>query len=254
MRSAVIKPRATPQAVPAPLELRDVEHERDALLAAAQAERAAAREEAEAIVAQAAADARERIGSAMALARRGGYERGLEQGLKDGRARGEAAALAEARAQFATDSAGATALLEALVQEWRGRHRQLFAEARRDVAALAIAIVRRIAPRFVELDASIAEGSCAAALEMLGSAHEAVVRVNPDDRAVLEHLWQERGGAGGAASIRWVEDREIARGGVRVETAQSAIDARLSTQIDRIADDLVDDWARRVAMMEQPGG
>jgi len=237
MRGGVIKSHDAPlgAAVLAPLELRDVEQEREA------AE----------IVRRAGAEARERLEAAMALAQQAGHDKGFAQGLDEGRRQAEVQGLEEARAAFARDSTGAVAHLETVVQEWRRGQRQLFVEARRDVAALAVAIVRRIAPRIGDLGPAVAEETCGAALELLGRVHDVMIRVNPEDRATLERLWTQRQGEG-IASLTWADDPDVGRGGARLESGAARIDARLSTQIDRIADEMIEHWKPRVAMMETP--
>src|SRR5262249_17185378 len=126
---------------------------------------------------------------------RAAREEGLNEGREQGRREVIEQSLGAAREQFAAKATQAASAVETLAAEWQLQRRKLFVDARHDVAALAISIARRIAPRLGELDAAIAADSCGAALGMLGQYEELVIRAHPDDiKAVKQFAEQTHGG------------------------------------------------------------
>src|SRR5262249_54434414 len=128
---------------------------------------------------------------------------------------------------------------------------QLFIDARQDLAALVIAISRRIAPRLGELNPAIATESFGAALGILGEFEELAIRVHPLELEALK-LFAEQTFAvlQSAAGVRWIPDESVGRGGIRLESRAGTIDTRLARQVERIADDLVAGWRDQMAMFE----
>lgn len=223
----------------APLELRDVRGECEAYIEAA-------RREAEALRARAATEVRARVAEAMELARQRGFEAGHKAGVEAGHKEGLAQALAESRATFAADAAAALAALESIQSQWNEMHRRLFVDARHDVVALALAIARRIIPRLAEIEPTACVDTCAAALQMVGRGHEMTLRAHPADIEALRQFAANSRVVDPAAAITWIEDESVGRGGVRIETGHGSVDATLATQLDRMADELLNDWRNRI--------
>lgn len=227
-------------AAPLPLVLPDVEREAEAMLARA-------RQQAAELLRRAAEESRAKVSEALALARREGFEKGRQEGLAAGRAESLETTTREVRELLAAETAPLRSMLEAIVTQWKERHRALFLDARQDVLAIAIAIARRVMPRLAELDAGAAVDAVAAALEMIGKAHHLVIRAHPHDLDALKrHLAEAGDRLLAARTVRWMADETISRGGVCLESDGSAIDARLATQLDRIADELLEDWRKRL--------
>jgi flagellar assembly protein FliH len=234
----------------APLDLRDVQHEADAILSAARREAEDIRRRAEAEAAEFVAQARQRLIGAMALAKQRGHEDGIKRGLAAGEEKGRAEALEAARGAFATASTGAVSALASLASSWKDAHRMLFHDARQDVLAMAIAVARRVAPRLPEIDPGVAADACGAALAMIGAAHSLTIRLHPDDLDAVKTLLDERiAGLGDAAHVRWMADPAVEPGGARIENPRAAVDARMSTQLNRISDELLGSWRERLAAM-----
>ena len=126
----------------------------------------------------------------------------------------------------------------------------MYLAARRDVVVLAMAIAQRIVSRLAGLaDAApeMAAEACRQALELVGEATEAVIRVHPDDRRALEQIAEGLSRAvQSSRHLRLVEDPSVGRGGVVVETADCAVDAQAASRVERIADELVTDWRQRM--------
>lgn len=230
----------TAGAAPLPLVLPDVEREAEAILAEA-------RRQAAELLRHAADESRAKVSEALALARREGFEKGRQEGLAAGRTEALETTTREVRELLAAETAPVRSMLEAIIAQWKERHRALFLDARQDVVALAIAIARRVVPRLAELDSNAAADAAAAALEMIGKTHHLVIRAHPRDiDALKRHLAEAGDRLLTARTVRWAADESIERGGVRLDGDGGAVDARLSTQLDRIADELLDDWRKRL--------
>jgi len=150
--------------------------------------------------------------------------RAYERGRLQGQAEGRQAAQVE-RAEHAREVAQVLA-------ELRGRFAELESAGAEQVLQLALAIARQVVRREVEVDA-------AAVLPALREAVAAVidqhahprVHLNPHDHA---HLRPELEAEGLLKGCRFVPDESVRRGGCRVETAASDVDATLETRWQRV--------------------
>lgn len=221
------------------LDLRDIAAQAEAL-------RLAARQEAERILVQARAQAEE----LQRQAHQEGYAVGHAQGLAEGRSQGHEAALTEERERLQTQAALLLTTLSTLVQEFDSRRESLHTQAKRDLVTLAIAIAKRVANRLAqieELAPQMAAEACGEAVALVGEAAQVLVRVHPADAAAVAEMTKELAETFHACRhVRLAEDDSIERGGVRVETPDCEVDATLSGRIDRIADELVTGWRKRL--------
>lgn len=221
------------------LDLRDIAEKAESMLAAARAE-------AESIIAAARAQART-DGESI---RQAASDEGFAKGFAEGQKKGEATALDAAARKFSTDQAQLLKTLQAALLEFSRKREQLYVSARRDVVVLAIAIAARIAKRFREIEdvaPHIAAEACAGAMSHLREATDVLIAVNPADAAAVEQLTRELSRTlKGVNHVRMVEDADVARGGVRVSTADTSIDAAINSRVERIADDLVETWRERL--------
>lgn len=175
---------------------------------------------------------------------------GFAEGHAEGFLAGKREALDQAIVAFEKDkSALATALTTAL-RDFDEQKDMFYTAARCDVVTLAVAIAKRIVTSLPESDAvaiDSAERACAEALEIITRASDVRIRVNPADRAALAELAAKTSEAfGGARHVQFVDDKSVARGGAIVETAECEIDGTITARLERIADELVADWRRRM--------
>ena len=214
---------------------------------------AAARAEAQRIV----QEARLRAESERAAVRQQAHRQGYEGGMTEGRAAGEAAALAEARERFAKEQQALLAALRDLLERFQAQREQLYLAARRDVVVLAVAVARRIVSGLDAMGEAAPEAALAAAqeaMDLVGKATEALIRVHPADRQALEKLAKDvQNDLQSSRHVRLVEDAAVGRGGVIVETAEGSVDARAMSRVERIADELVTDWRQRVQTLRLAG-
>jgi flagellar assembly protein FliH len=149
------------------------------------------------------------------------HAEGLERGLAEGRRRGEreVAERAERLEQLIAAIAPATALVDEAFLNQVGE------------------LVLAIAKQFVRRDLARAPGEIVRvireALAALPSADAAIrISLHPEDAALVnEHLKPETV----AHSIRIVEDLAMSRGGARVETDVSVVDASVEARFGAIA-------------------
>ncbi len=221
------------------LDLRDIAEKAESTLAAARAQ-------AEAIL----AEARQRATREADAIRKAAHDEGYARGLAEGQARGEAASLQSASKNFVNEQAALLKTLQSLLSEFNRRREQLYVAARRDVVVLAIAIASRVAKRFgsiEEIAPQIAAEACGEAMSILRASTDVTISVHPADAAAVEQLTNELSAALKSLDhVRLVEDADVARGGVRVSTADTTIDASINGRIERIADELVETWRERM--------
>lgn len=150
--------------------------------------------------------------------------RAYERGQQDGYAAGEQAAM-QVKAQHAREMAR-------VLDELRGRFAELESEGAEAVLKLALSIARQVIRREIAIDAE-------AVLPPLREAVAAVidqqshprVHMNPQD---LTRLRGDLEADGMFKGCRLIPDAGIARGGCRVETGQSEVDATIESRWQRV--------------------
>lgn len=221
---ALIKSSKTPDTV-VRFSLPDIEEQARARIARAQ-------EEAERILADAAA----RAAGIESAAREQGQADGWQKGRSDGHDSGATEALDQHTARLceviATFNAAAAALAEFRAQ--------VEAAATRDAIELALAIAARITRRLGAIDPDVLLENVRAALNVVGRSGVTRVAVHPSQRetlsAILPQLQLD------SPSLRHaeiVDDASILPGGCRVFTSHGHVDADLQTQLDRATNKLL---------------
>jgi flagellar assembly protein FliH len=220
------------------LDLRDISRQAEEILAAARAE-----------ADQIAGQARKQLDAEREVVRQAAHRSGYEKGMAEGRETGRSAALEEARERFLKDQASLVSALTELLNTFSAQRERMYLAARRDVVVLAIAIARRITAKFEVMDEvapDLAVQACEEALALVGEATKAVVHTHPDDWQAVESLTETLADSVQSRHIRVVRDASVGRGGVVLETGDSAVDAQVGLRVDRIADELVTDWRERL--------
>ncbi|MCH2145828.1 MAG: hypothetical protein MK082_11885 [Phycisphaerales bacterium] len=215
------------------LELEDMRSEASGILDAARAQ-------ANELLAQARAEADALRASILEQARVEGEQAGREAGLEQGRTEGMERIIAEVLEPNRE-------LFEQLGPAWReqlahfGREReQLLDDARRELLGLALEIARRVTRRTVAFDESICAEQIAEAIELLGRPASLRISVSPRDHELIERalpgLLEE---ARVTEGVELLATDEVQRGGCIVSTGEGTVDARMETQLTRIAEALV---------------
>ena len=129
----------------------------------------------------------------------------------------------------------AEAMLRRLAQtleELSGLRDNMVRQTERELVQLSVAIARRILQREVSVDPELTAALAHIALERLGGAAPATVRLHPDDYANVT--------AGqitplGSRQVEVLADATVARGGCLVESEFGFINASVDAQVDEIA-------------------
>jgi flagellar assembly protein FliH len=153
------------------------------------------------------------------------HKEAFDQGLAEGREAGRA----EVRAQAER--------LAGMFGELAKPFEMLDAEVERELLTLAMALARQIVRRELKADPAQIIGIIRDAIAALpAAARDVRVFLHPEDAAVVRESL-----APTESERAWVivEDPVMARGGCRVTTATSRVDARLEARLDAILIDLL---------------
>jgi type III secretion protein L len=118
--------------------------------------------------------------------------------------------------------------------------------AENDIVALACKVAEKIIGRDLERNPEVVVDICATAIENVRTAQQVVVRVNPQDAAILrERRKRMMELIGRVKEIAIKEDGEVPRYGCIIETDSGTLDAQLSTQLEMLRNVLVTDNAKK---------
>lgn len=109
---------------------------------------------------------------------------------------------------------------------------EMVRQTEQQVVELALAIARRVLHREASIDPELAGALAHVALDRLGPASPATIRLHPDDYSTVGSHAAE--GWNGRA-VKVVPDPAVARGGCLVESDFGYIDASVDAQVDEIA-------------------
>lgn len=215
------------------LELENVRSEAQELLDSARAQ-------ADSIIARARGEA----ASEQAAIRERAHAEGFQQGLEEGRASGHQAGNQQAYEESAQPyqeilSKLAPAWLEQFEQFGQERER-LFEGARRELVGFAIQLAGRIVHRTIELDPTVCVDQVDATLKLLGAPSQIQLRINPEDRHVIDQALPGLLAVGAETrDLSLVDDPSITRGGCVVSTPEGTIDSTVDVQLQRVMEALL---------------
>ncbi len=195
--------------------------------------RAKAEVDAKRIVEAAEAEAARLTAGVEEAGREAGYAAGHAEGLEQGREAGHA----EALEQGVERAAAVAERWGALADEWEARRDEMDREAREAVLDLALRLAAKVVHRVIEVDQEVVTGQVAAALELVMSPADVVVRVHPEDRAAVQDVLPSL--AKRFAHLRHLtltEDEAVDRGGCVLTFGEGGVDATVETQLRRIAE------------------
>ena len=151
-----------------------------------------------------------------------GYAQGERAGLEAGNTRAEAM----------------LRRLAATLDELSTLRQTMIQQSERQLVELSLAIARRILRREVTLDGDLIIAMAHVALERLGDASSATIRLNPEDYA---HTVQRHGEEWAGSRVRVIADPAVGRGGCQVESDFGHVDAGVEAQFDQVMRALVGD-------------
>jgi len=123
------------------------------------------------------------------------------------------------------------------IDELAGLRRQILQQSEQQLVQLALALAKRIVRREIASDTELLGALARVALERLGEARPATIRLNPDDFA--------RSAAGrveqwSAAHVTVLPDPHVQRGGCLVESPFGFVDASIDAQLQELAGALLE--------------
>jgi flagellar assembly protein FliH len=139
------------------------------------------------------------------------------------------------RAGLEAGNKRAEAMLRRLAQtldELRSLRATMIRQSEQQMVQLALAIARRILRREATVDEDLLVAMARVALERLGDAGNATIRLNPED---YSHTVQRHGDHWAGARVRVVADPSVSRGGCLVESDFGLIDASVDAQFEQVA-------------------
>ncbi|MBP7149141.1 MAG: hypothetical protein KBD01_16555 [Acidobacteria bacterium] len=157
---------------------------------------------------------------------------GFAQGLAQGRA--------EAQAALAKDRAAAGQKLAQSLAELHTVRREILEQGQRELVELALTIASRIVRARIEAGDPVAARIAAEVLARTAALPGRKIRLNPEDHEiVLAHC----PGISGPGGVELVPDPAIERGGLVVECAAEAVDARVGTALEIFREALAEEPA-----------
>ncbi len=161
-------------------------------------------------------------------ARKEGYAEGFEQGKRDGFAAGKAEGQAKGQAAAKERVQRFDRLMRGLARPFD----ELDHQVEEELADLAIAMTRQLIRRGIKEDPGQVMAAVREAMNVLpASSREITLRVHPDDAVVIrEHLFKED------AVLSWnlIDDPGISRGGCKVTTETSSVDATIESRLNAV--------------------
>ena len=162
-------------------------------------------------------------------------ERQREQAQNEGRQKGFTDGMTQGRAtaerKVAEEHKTAAAAMQAAADAINAQQRDLLHQSQRELVGLSLAIAERVIRTRIEADPTIVQPIIAAAVERAGRRRRLVVRLNPVDHAALKPADTE--------SVAYAADPAVTRGGCRVVSETSEVDAQIETQLQALREALL---------------
>lgn len=168
-----------------------------------------------------------------------GFRSGFGKGMAEGAEQGRAEAFAAAMKEFEASQRSLVASCEQMIAQIESRRAAWEAAARQDLVDLAMAIARRVVRHVTERERRVVLANLEEAVRLAGKRSEVTVIVNPADaeaaRVFARSMTEQQAAC---EHVQVIESAEISPGGCRVQWGSGAVDARIETQLDRIAAEL----------------
>jgi flagellar biosynthesis/type III secretory pathway protein FliH len=174
--------------------------------------------------------------------RRRAYEQGELDGQDAGRDQRDcelqARALELARQMARHDFAPAVAAWHAAAGSVLAAREHWLARWETDAVRLSVAIAEKLIRNELRHRPELVAETVRELLQLAAGSSDVSVRLHPLDLELIQqHRADDSSGFASTVAVRWVPDERLARGDCVVETRQGEIDARLETQLARIANE-----------------
>ncbi|MBI4569861.1 MAG: hypothetical protein HY719_15825 [Planctomycetes bacterium] len=169
-----------------------------------------------------------------------GFEVGHREGLELGKKNGAERAYAETRQRLDQQVAPLKETLATLVKSFEQHHRELKVAAEEDLLKLALAIAEKVVMLKVVADSEALRANLSRAVGLVLDKSSMEIVIHPDDEAAVhEHLPDLARAFQDLGQVSLRPSDEVSRGGCVIRTKVGEIDARIQTQIETIAAELL---------------
>jgi len=182
----------------------------------------AAEAEAEAILNEARAQASEVLNEAK------------EQGFRLGKEEGAQEAKDEALKAAKADVASAVSALRKATSELGSVREKALKDNDTEMLGLVLGVTRLVLSREISTDKALILQQIRRAAEILGEADEVIVKLHPLDLKVAQRNVDDLVPEGKSMKLSIVADKSVEMGGCLLECDRGKVDARISTQLERI--------------------
>ena len=170
-----------------------------------------------------------------------GKVRGNEEGAAEGAEEGRARAFQEWTEKLES-------LEEAWIRaarSWESQRERIDREARQAVLEFAVLLAGKVVHRVIEVDHEVVVDQVKAALDHVLQPLDVAIRINGDDRPVLDRAMPELvRQIGGLEHVQLVDDPSVDRAGCIVQYGEGRIDATVAAQLRRLVETVVPDRAQ----------
>ncbi len=157
------------------------------------------------------------------------YEKGFVQGEVDGLEFGK------------KEAVKVVENIENLLKGCEGIKKEIIRKYEKEILELIFIITEKVINYKIKSDEEIVKETVLKALRLAPEKGDIIIRVNPEDLDYIENIKQDFAAKfRGLKSIKLVSDFSIERGGCLLETQYGDIDARISTQLEKIFQSLKD--------------
>ncbi|MFO7820390.1 MAG: FliH/SctL family protein [Halanaerobacter sp.] len=215
----------------------ELKEEKDKIISQAQEEAeeiiAKAKKEAQEIKEEARQEIEREREEVFNQAKEDGYQEGLKEGQKEGRAEGKEEIKNQCR-----DLLGG---LEEAVTDFQQSMELREEDMKADLVELAIVISEKIVAQRLRLDKTVLENMIKKKLKLLEEGENVKLRVKPENLELLQEIKEDLIiKTGYIEEIKVIADEEIKDNGVIIETDFGGLDATVSTQLEKIEDELLE--------------
>ena len=215
----------------------ELEEEKNKIISEAQEEAdrivAEAKEEAQKIKEEAHQEIEREKEEMFNQAQEEGYQEGLKEGQKEGRVEG--------KEEVKSQCGDLLRELEQAVADFQQSMELREEDMKADLVELAIAISEKIVAQRLKLDKTALENLIRKKLKLLEEGENLKLRVKPENLELMQEIKEDLiVKTGYIEEIKVIADEEIKDNGVIIETDFGGLDATVSTQLEKIEDELLE--------------
>lgn len=171
--------------------------------------------------------------------RRATLDAEVEEALTQAREKGYREGRTQAREEVVREAREALAQLRQMAEELFAERERAWREQEGEIIGLAVDVAEKVIRAQVTVDRKMIVRTTREAISRAAEKDQLVIRVHPDDLAILEdYVGELREEFRSLGKVQIEEDRRVNRGGCVVESRSGYIDATLEGQIHQVRREL----------------